>query len=119
MDTNVKQPLASPELLAFRHYYDYLLSSLDHPVDFAEGLISAGVVNREVKDSITSTSEDVEQGRVILDACEHALLQSSQPSATLERLVTVWREACSRTKCIRSVLMYIYSECTITLINAR
>ena len=119
MDVNVEQPLPSPEVVAFRHYYNDLLRFVDRPVDLAEALFSAGVISREVKDSITSTSEDVEQGRVILDALEHALLQSSQPSATLGRLVTAWDGAGFYSRYTRRTERFADCECAISLINSR
>ena len=86
--------LVSPEVAAFRRYYDDLLDTVEDPVQLATLLCSEGVISREVRDSITSASRsDVEQGRAVLDSFLNALLQSSEPSATMRSLRSAFEQA--------------------------
>ena len=86
--------LVSPEVAAFRRHYDDLLRDAKDPVQLCTLLCSEGVFSREVRDSITSASRsDVEQGRAVLDAFENALLQSSEPSATMRSLRSAFEQA--------------------------
>ena len=93
MDGN-KLPSPCPEVEAFRRYYKKLLKDVDRPVDLAELLFSDGIISLEAKDSITSAStSDVEQRRAVLGAFQHALLQSSEPSATMRSLRRAFEQA--------------------------
>ena len=90
MDGN-KLPSSCREVAAFRRYYNDLLRDVERPVILAESLCSNGVISRKVKDSITSRRTDVEKGRAVLDAYLHALVQSSQPSATMQSLRSAFK----------------------------
>ena len=96
MDGN-KLPSSCPEVAAFRRYYNDLLKDMDRPADAAQSLCSHRIISREATDSITSKSTDVEKRLAVLHASEHALLQSSQPSATMRSLRTAFEQACFST----------------------
>ena len=81
-----KLPSPCPEVAAFRRFYNDLLGDVRYPAKLAKSLLSAGIISREAKDSITSASTYAGQRRAVLDALEHALLQSSVPSAIMESL---------------------------------
>ena len=91
MDDN-KLPSPCPEVAAFRRYYNNLLECVNRPEKLAQLLFSDSIISRGVKDRITSKSTDVGKGRAVLDAFQHALLQSSEPSATMRSL----RKACEK-----------------------
>ena len=93
MDGN-KQSSPCPEVAAFRRYYNDLLKDVDRPVALAQSLCSHSIISREATDSITSKSTDAEKRRAVLDASQLALLQSSQPSATMRSLRTAFEQAC-------------------------
>ena len=118
MDANVEQPLPSPEVVAFRRYYNDLLRFVDRPVDLARLLISEGVISEEVTRRLTWESVR-EQGRVILDAFEQSLLQSSEPRATLRCLARAFEQAGSYSRHILRMKSFADCECTISLIHAR
>ena len=118
MDANIEQALPSPEVLAFRRYYNDLLRFVDRPVDLAESLFQGGFISRKVRYSITSRRADVEQGRVILDAMENALLESSQPRTTLRLLVEAWDGLGFYSRYTRRTERFADCECTKSLINA-
>ena len=96
MDGN-KLPSPCPEVAAFDQYYNHLWERVNRPGYLAQLLYADSVINREVKDSITSKSTDVEQARSVLDAIRHALLQSTHPSATMRSLRRACKEASYRT----------------------
>ena len=101
MDGTAKTPSQSPEVAAFRRYYNHLLSNMDHPVKFAQFLFSKGIISSETKNAITS-DEDVEGKRVLLDAAEHALVQASDREAMFRSLV----------EALRSVIYWFSDTCS-------
>ena len=120
MDANVEQPLPAPEVVAFRHYYNDLMRFAFRPVDLAESLFSAGIISREVKDTVTSTSAGMDPGLVNpLDDFEDTLVQSSQPRATLRRLARAYEQAGFTSTYTKRMERFADSECTISLINPR
>ena len=118
MDGN-KLPSPCLEVAAFRRYYDNLLEDVRRPVDLAESLHLYGIISRDVKDSISSASTDVEQRRAVLDAFQHALLQTSEPSATMRSLRRAFQQTSSDTYYIGKVERFVDGEYTISVITPR
>ena len=118
MDGN-KLASPCPEVAAFRRYYNDLLEHVNRPVDLAELIFSDDIISREVKDSITAARTDVEQRRTVLDAFEHALLQSSQPSATMRSLWGAFQQAGFLTGCFLDMEQFVDGEYKISVIKAR
>ena len=86
MDGTAKSPSLSPEAAAFRRYYNDLLYRLNRcPVKLADFLFSDGIISREEKDSIAASTDD-EQGRLLLDTLQQAIVQTSKASATMRSL---------------------------------
>lgn len=90
MDEPTKASSQSPEVAAFRQYYNDILRNMDRPVEFAQSLLSARVISSETKNAITS-DEDVEGKRALLDAVEHALVHASDREAMFRSLVEALR----------------------------
>ena len=82
MEGCAKVQSSSPEEAAFRRYYGYLLSELHNPMRFAEFLLLEGVIGTDIKERVTVNADEA-QKRLLLNSVQHALSQSSDPSATL------------------------------------
>ena len=90
MDGPTNPPSRSPEVEAFRHYYNRLLNDVRYPVQLARSLLTKGIISSETKNAITS-DKDVEGKRVLLDAVEHALMHASDREAMFRSLVEALR----------------------------
>ena len=82
MEDSRKEQSPCPEEAAFSRHYGDFLSFVRNPMKFAELLFRHGFIERDKKDSITST-QDEGQKRLLLDSVLRALSQSSDASATL------------------------------------
>ena len=112
MDGN-KLPSPCLELAAFRRYYSDLLDYVHRPADLAQFLFADSLINREVKDSITSAGTDVERRRAVLDAFQHALLRSPEPSTTMRTLRRAFGQANFYTRVIDYMEDFVDGEHTI------
>ena len=86
MEETSKSPSPSHEA-AFRRYYNDLFREVHRPVRLAELLFSDGVIQSDIKDSITS-DEDEDQKRALLDAVQYALANSTDPEQTMRTVCT-------------------------------
>ena len=77
MDGTVKPSLRSPEEAAFARYYDDLLRISLRPVQLAELLYSDGIIRSETNKKVTSEEDEDHAKRILLDAVQCALAQSS------------------------------------------
>ena len=82
MEGSRKVHSPSPEEAAFSRHYGDFMSYVRNPMKFAELLFRHGFIEKDEKDSITST-HDEGQKRLLLDSVQCALSQSSDASATL------------------------------------
>ena len=120
MDGAAKPPSPSLEAEAFRRYYIDLVPYFRYgPVEQAEVLVSQGVISKEVKKSVSSASTDVERGKVLQEAFQQALVQTSDPSATMRSLRRAFEQAGLSTSSIDEMEEFVDGECTISLIKAR
>ena len=120
MDGAAKPPSLCLEVEAFRRYYNDLAPTFRrHAVDLAKVLFSDGVISKEVKESVSSASPDVERGKVLQDAFQQALVESSDPSATMRSLRRAFQQAFGSTYYNDKMKKFVDGECTISLMKAR
>ena len=120
MDGAAKPPSPSLEVEAFRRYYNDLLFWFRlRPVELTESLFSDDIISKEAKESVSSASTDEEKGRVVQDAFQQALVESSDPSAAMRSLRRAFEQNYLGTSSIAQMEKFVDGECTISLIKGR
>ena len=120
MDSAAKPPSLSPEVEAFRRYYNELVPGFRYrPLQIAESLYSDGIIRNDVTKSVGSTSTVVKRGKVVQDAFQQALVQSSDPRATMQSLRRAFEQVGWSKSYFYRMEQFVDGECTIWLIQAR
>ena len=77
MEETATTPSPSLQELAIRRHYNTLLSLISSPVQLAELLFSDGIIRRETNERVTSEEDEDHAKRILLDAVQCALAQTS------------------------------------------